>query len=38
MMLAAAKGTTIEVKVCGAQAQEALQAISELINNKFGEE
>ncbi len=38
MMLAAAKGTTIEVKICGKQAQEALKAISELINNKFGEE
>ena len=38
MMLAAAKGTTIEVKICGPQAQDALEAISTLVNNKFGEE
>ncbi len=38
MMLAAAKGTSIEVKICGTQAKEALEAISELVNNKFGEE
>ena len=38
MMLAAAKGTTIDVKTSGNQAKEALQAISELVNNKFGED
>ena len=38
MMLAAAKGTTIEVKTSGNQAKEVLQAISELVNNKFGED
>lgn len=38
MMLAAAKGTTIKVTCSGKQAQEAMDAISTLINNKFGEE
>ena len=38
MMLAASKGTTIKVNCSGAQAQEALQAIIDLVNNKFGEE
>lgn len=38
MMLAAAKGTTIDVKTSGNQAKEVLQAISELVNNKFGED
>lgn len=38
MMLAAAKGTTIKVSCSGNQAQEALKAISDLVNNKFGEE
>lgn len=38
MMLAASKGTTIKVNCSGAQAQEALQAITYLVNNKFGEE
>ncbi len=38
MMLAASKGTTIKVNCSGAQAQEALQAITDLVNNKFGEE
>ena len=38
MMLAAAKGTEITVHVTGKQAKEALQAISELVNNKFGED
>ncbi len=38
MMLAAAKGTTILVKTSGAQAQEVLTALTELIDNKFGEE
>ncbi len=38
MMLAASKGTTIKVLTSGNQAKEALTAIAELINNKFGEE
>ena len=38
MMLAAAKGTTIDVKTSGNQAQEVLHAIRELVGNKFGEE
>ena len=38
MMLAAAKGTSIDVKATGKQAQEALKAIRELVGNKFGEE
>ncbi len=38
MMLAAAKGTTIKVTCSGKQAQEAMDALSTLINNKFGEE
>ena len=38
MMLAASKGTTIKVNCSGAPAQEALQAITDLVNNKFGEE
>ena len=38
MMLAAAKGTTIKVTCSGRQAKEALDAITTLINNKFGED
>lgn len=38
MMLAASKGTTIKVSVCGKQAAETLEAITALLNNKFGEE
>lgn len=38
MMLAAAKDTTIKVSASGKQAKEALEALSALINNKFGEE
>lgn len=38
MMLAAAKGTTIQVTTNGKQAQEALEAIKLLLENKFGEE
>lgn len=38
MMLAAAKGTTIVVSCHGNQAESAMDAIAELINNKFGEE
>jgi phosphocarrier protein len=38
MMLAASKGTTIKVSAWGNQAQEAMNAIETLLNNKFGEE
>ena len=38
MMLAAAKGTTIKVSATGNQAQEVLQALKDLVNNKFGED
>lgn len=38
MMLAASKGTTIKVRASGADAQAAIEAISALVNAKFGEE
>lgn len=38
MMLAAAKGSTIVLKVDGGDAAEAFAAIGELIRNGFGEE
>ena len=38
MMLAASKGTTINVSASGKEAKKALTLLSELINNKFGEE
>lgn len=38
MMLAASKGTTIHVKTSGRQAQECLDALQALLDNKFGEE
>lgn len=38
MMLAASKGTTIKVSVSGNQAKEAMEALENLLNNKFGEE
>lgn len=37
MMLAAGKGTVITVKVNGEDEQEAITAIIELINDRFGE-
>jgi len=37
MMLAASKGTDIEVVVDGPDEREALTALVELINNRFGE-
>jgi len=37
MMLAAAKGTTIVIETDGADEAEAMQAILNLINDKFGE-
>ncbi|GLK78665.1 HPr family phosphocarrier protein [Methylopila turkensis] len=38
MMLAAAPGTTILVEARGAEAQEALEAITALVANRFGED
>jgi len=37
MMLAAAKGTTIGIETDGADEADAMQAILNLINDKFGE-
>ena len=37
MMLAAAKGVVIEVYVDGADADEALAEITQLVQNRFGE-
>lgn len=37
MMLAAAKGSTITIDTEGEQAQEALQAIQDLVADRFGE-
>jgi len=37
MMLAAAKGTSIELEIDGPDEQVAMDAIVELINDKFGE-
>ena len=38
MMLAAAYGTTIKISASGAEAETALKNLTNLINNKFGEE
>lgn len=38
MMLAAGPGTTIEVTAKGAQARDALDALTALVDDKFGEE
>ncbi|MFK7901344.1 MAG: HPr family phosphocarrier protein [Nitratireductor sp.] len=38
MMLAACKGSTIEVSAIGAQSTEALSALETLINDRFGED
>ncbi len=38
MMLAASKGNTVSLSVEGADEEEALQTIGELITNGFGEE
>ena len=38
MMLAAAPGTTILVSAAGQEAEAALQAITDLVNDKFHEE
>jgi phosphocarrier protein len=37
MMLAASKGTTIGIETSGEDEAEAMQAILDLINNRFGE-
>lgn len=37
MMLAAGIGSTVTLETVGEQADEAMQAITELINNRFGE-
>ena len=37
MMLAAAKGTTIKVTASGNDAQKAVDALTSLVNNRFGE-
>jgi phosphocarrier protein HPr len=37
LMLAAAKGTTIEVETSGAEADALASALRELVTNKFGE-
>jgi phosphocarrier protein len=38
MMLAAPKGSTIKIHACGENSEEAINALKELIHNKFGEE
>ncbi len=38
MMLAASPGTTVLVSASGNQAAEALNALDQLVQNKFGEE
>ena len=38
MMLAAAQGSTITLHADGDDAQRAIDALSELINNRFGED
>ena len=38
LMLAAPKGSRITLKISGADAQQALAALEELIENKFGEQ
>jgi phosphocarrier protein len=38
MMLAAGKGTNIRIKTNGEDEEEAIKAVVELINNRFGED
>jgi phosphocarrier protein HPr len=38
MMLAASPGCTIEVSASGTQAEAALEALAQLVANRFGEE
>ena len=38
LMLVASKGTQVDIRTEGAQAQELLNALGELIANRFGED
>lgn len=38
LMLVASKGTSVTIRATGAQAQEAVEALSELIADRFGED
>ena len=38
MMLAAARGTHLEIQACGADAEQALDCLENLILQRFGEE
>ena len=38
MMLAASKGSTIKITAKGQQAAEAINALTVLVNSRFGEE
>ncbi len=38
LMLAAAKGTTIEIQTSGTEAQQLAEAVEGLVANRFGEE
>ncbi|MEL6520308.1 MAG: HPr family phosphocarrier protein [Pseudomonadota bacterium] len=38
LMLAASKGTSIEVETCGSEAERLLDALESLVTAKFGEE
>ena len=38
MMLAASRGNTIKLYVSGEDQDDALNAVTELVNDKFGEE
>jgi phosphocarrier protein HPr len=38
MMLAAEKGSTIDIKACGSDAKEAVEALAALVADGFGED
>ncbi len=38
MMLAASQGTTIKINASGKEAREAVDALTNLVNSKFGED
>ena len=38
MMLAAAKGTRLEIRACGADAEQALERLERLVIGRFGED
>ncbi|HXH04476.1 MAG TPA: HPr family phosphocarrier protein [Candidatus Competibacteraceae bacterium] len=38
MMLAASKGTQLELRACGEDAEQALEHLTQLINQRFGED